>query len=433
MSGTRRPPSPRHPSPRHPLRPCSRLRALAALLGALALPQAATANEDWALSADATLYGYANTLQPAHDSVQNPDNRIARLARDSLTFEGRFNLKAERGPLRLTARPIVHWQHDNQQGSGSQSYLSQWQLRWRAGTDITAAIGRETLSWGPAQFRSPSNPYYFDNGRSNPIRELSGVDVARLIWAPDVTRSVYLARIASSGHDAARPDPWADSWLLKADLRSDDLAAGLALAGRPQAGHFIGAHLQHTVSDEWLLYGEFGSSTLTRSLRPAGDAALPVDIADESPRHSSWLLGASYTLENGHSLTAEYLRYGHGYDGDARRSHFRRAAAATSRLPAAEAAQTLGAGLGAAPPLLGRDYLHLIWQNSPLSDDGYWRLMLSHSLADGSAQGSLFAERPLSRHVTAFVLGTVPVGGRGTEFGDLFDYSLTLGARIALP
>lgn len=406
---------------------------LATLLGTLAaLPRAAPASDGWTLSADANLYGYAATLQPAHDSVLNPDDRIAELARDSFTLEGRFNLKAERGPLRLTARPIVHWQHDSH-GSGGQAYLSQWQLRWRAGSATSAVLGRETLSWGPAQFRSPSNPYYFDNGRSNPIRELSGVDVARLIWAPDVTRSVYLARIASSGHEVARPDPWADSWLLKADLRSDDLAAGLALASRPQAGHFVGAHVQRTLGDEWLLYGEFGSSTLTRSLRPARDPAQPADVADESPRHASWLLGASYTLESGHSLTAEYLRYGHGYDGDARRSLFRRADAAAARLPAAEARRTLGLGLGATPPLLGRDYLHLIWQNSPFSDAGYWRLMLTHSLADGSAQASLFAERPLDRRVTAFVLGTLPLGGRASEFGDLLDYTFTLGARIALP
>jgi hypothetical protein len=50
------------------------------------------------------------------------------------------------------AAPLQHDSDDNQQ-------LGQGFVRYRQGEAVFTA-GRELLSWGPANFRSPSNPFY---------------------------------------------------------------------------------------------------------------------------------------------------------------------------------------------------------------------------------------------------------------------------------
>ena len=65
------------------------------------------------------------------------------------------------------------------------------------------AVGRDVLNWGPAQFRLAVKPVLFDNGRSDPMRELSGMDSAKSgYWTPDRQSTLTLAYVANSGHDA---------------------------------------------------------------------------------------------------------------------------------------------------------------------------------------------------------------------------------------
>jgi hypothetical protein len=81
----------------------------------------------------------------------------------------------------------------------SDASLSQWQLRAGLTETVALSLGREVMNWGPAQFRSPSSPFYFDNGRANPSRELSGVDAAKLAWTPDASTFLSLAWVEDSG------------------------------------------------------------------------------------------------------------------------------------------------------------------------------------------------------------------------------------------
>lgn len=371
------------------------------------------------------LYGYANSTSLRGDSVLDPGNRIARLPQDSATAEARFNLKAESESLRLTMRPILLAQ-DNRNAFGSQrqneAYLSQWQVRLRASEAWSVAAGREVLNWGPAQFRSPSSPFYFDNERSNPMRELSGVDALKVSWTPDMENTLTLARITGSGHVAQ--DAWRNSWLLKADRRCGDWAGGLALAHTPGQDAFLGAHGQFTASDALLVYGEASSSTRAGALQSPADAALPFGIAAKSPRRTDVLAGAAWTFDNGQSLNAEYLHSGHGYRAAEEGAYFARASA--SPLWAGQA-------MGYAPPLLGRDYLHLVWQSNLMESGGYWRAMATHSFTDHGNELSGYGEVALTGHVTAFALAILPIGSARQEFSSLFRRSVTAGVKIALP
>ncbi len=385
-------------------------------------------SQEWQAGWDGTLYGYASAMRQQPDSVLNPDNQIAHMADRSATAELRLNLKAENDVLRFTARPILlarasHVPHDGSE-TENDAYLSQWQVRLRAAEAWNIALGRDVLNWGPAQFRSPSSPYYFDNGRSDPMRELSGMDSAKVSWTPDRQSTLTLAYVAASGHDAPDDDPWHDSWLVKLDRRGDDWAYGLIAADAPDRPAFYGAFGQFTLSDAIMLYGEVGSSSLTPELQSPSDPSQPFAATKNSPRKTTALIGASYTFENGTSLAAEVLHDGHGYTSSEEVAYFQRAA--TSQANA-------GLALSQQPRLLGRDYLHVVWQSNMMDDGGFWRLMYTHGFTDGGDELAAYAETVLSRHVTAFLTAVLPHGDARQEFSSLYRNSITLGLKFALP
>lgn len=393
-----------------------------------AVPFCAAAEESlWRTSWDAALYGHAGHMALHGDSVLDPANQVARLPQRRDAAELRFNLKADNETVRLTARGIAAWRGErNAFGELSQreTYLSQWQARVRTGEAWSVAAGRDVLNWGPAQFRSPSSPFYFDNGRSDPMRELTGMDMVQLSWAPDMENGASLARIVRAGDEAAQTTGWRDSWLLRFDQRGDEWAYGLAVAHAPHLPAFFGAHGQWTLGDTTLLYGEYAYAAVRDALVSPADAALPFAVQPISPRRSTMLFGIAYTLEDGRTLNAEYLHDGHGYTASQAEAFFARAASSP---------MLAGQALGLMPRLLGRDYLHLVWQSNPMESDGYWRLMVTRNLTDGSGSLGGYAEYLLDAQLSAFVLGIQNTGGARGEAAALYTRSLTLGLKLALP
>lgn len=379
---------------------------------------------DWRSSHDATLYTYASRMTLRDDSVLNPYNQIARLPQASEVAELRFGFKAENETVRFTARGIGSTREMRNafgQRSHTEGYLSLWQVRVRAAEGWNVAAGRDVLNWGAGQFRSPSSPFYFDNGRTDPMRELVGMDVAKLSWTPDMQSSTTLARVVRSGYGAAQPDAWRNSWLAKFDTRGDEIAWGAVAAKAPHLGAFYGAHGQYTVSDELMLYGEFGSSVLPVALGSPADTAQPYQIQSPSPRRNATLVGSSYTFESGQSLAFEYLHDGHGYTREEERAYFQRATT------------QFGLPLGLMPRLLGRDYFHAVWQANMMSELGYWRLMYTRNLTDNGNEFAAYGETTVNPHLSIYGLIVLPVGNARQESSVLFTRSVTAGVKIALP
>lgn len=376
---------------------------------------AAAAESEWSSSWGGTLYGYSMSLRG--DSVLNPGNQIAHLPQQSEAAELRLNFKAENDTVRFTMRPIAL-----SRAAKHESYVSQWQLRVRAVEGWNVAAGREVMNWGAAQFRSPSSPFYFDNGRRDPMRELVGMDNVKLTWTPDMQRSATLARIVRAGYGAAQPDVWRDSWLAKLDQRGDEWAYGVVAVKAPFLPAFYGANAQFTWSDTLLLYGELGSSAQPSTLVSPADVAQPFSLQAISPRRTTALAGAAYTFENGQSVNAEYMHEGRGYTAAEAQACFARAAA--SPLWA-------GMALGYAPRLLGRDYLHWVWQSNLMESDAYWRAMFTHNITDGSNELGAYGEKTLNPHLSVFA--TLVLNGGNARQSALFTRSITAGLKIALP
>jgi hypothetical protein len=388
------------------------------------VPTALAEESEWKTSWDGTLYGYAGSMGLGADSVLNPGNQVARLPQRSDVAELRLNFKADNETVRLTARGIASAREmRNVFGAQqrSESYFSQWQMRVRAAESWNIAAGREVINWGAAQFRSPSSPFYFDNGRSDPMRELAGMDALKVSWTPDMQSSANLARIVRSGYGAVQPDVWRDSWLAKLDQRGNEWAYGVVAVKAPQLPAFYGAHGQFTLNDTLLLYGEAGSSVQTSALQSPTDTVQPFTVQAVSPRRSTVLAGSTYTFEDGHSLAAEYLHEGHGYTSSQERAYFQRAATSP------------GMALGMAPRLLGRDYLHLVWQSNPMESDYYWRMMFTRNLADTGNELGAYGEKTLNTRFSSFATIVWNSGSARQEFSSLFRRSVIIGLKVALP
>jgi hypothetical protein len=265
------------------------------------------------------------------------------------------------------------------------------------------------------------------------MAELSGMDTMRLAWSPDVSTTMYMARIFDSGYGHSEPDPWSNSWLIKADWRGAESTVGMALAKQEQESLFVGTHAQVTVSDAWLLYSEAGSYTLANVLLSPENANQPFLVKAESPRRTDVLAGASYTFENGHTLYAEYLRYDHGYNAAENSAYFARATSAASVFPTSNSIPVLATALSTASPLLGRDYLYLVWQSNLMESAGFTRMMFTHNMTDRSNELSGYSEYTVNTHLSAFGQATINYGGAQHEFARLFEQMFTIGVKVALP
>jgi hypothetical protein len=342
------------------------------LLLALALPAAAA--DGFQLSGSAELRGSGTAV-----------DRVADLPTPQWTAEARSELRLKREAVEAVLRPILFEQHNPERFADvDQAYLSQAYARIRLGGGLTFTGGRELLTWGPANFRSPSNPLYFDAARTDPLREVPGVDLARVTW----TRGPVTA-MAARELDAGRLDrdgtPRPVS-LAKLDLRARDSLASVIVANQVWGAPFFGGFAQPSLGEAWLVYAEIGSG---RSAR-------------DPSRKTTSLLGATYTLVSGQTLGLEWLRDGHGQ-------------AQPAPLP------------GGAPG--GRDHTALLWQSNLQESGRYWRLQWTANLRDHGSQLLAYGEKSLSPRITAFASWTRNLGGAASEYGGAFRAALTLGVK----
>ncbi len=412
---------------------------LLAAVAALAAPYAAAQEAGgFKISGSAEIWGYATGLQRAGNSPLNPDNRVADLPGVQWTGESRVNLRLRADSVEIVLRPRLLKQRANGvsgEPDAGEAYLSQGFARVRLNDALTLTAGRELLTWGPANFRSPSNPLYFDAGRSNPLREVSGVDLLRLTYTRGPV-SLMLAREQTAGHlnSAITPE---HTTLAKIDVRGDDTLVSAVLATPVYGAPFAGGFAQATLGDAWMVYGEIGSGRRAQALSMnSAPFGAPFSVRTPSARQTTALMGASYTRQNGQTVSLEWLRDGHGYSRQEEADYFARAALTASQYLAAPNSpfaplqlSGLAQGLGQAPALLGRGYASLLWQSNPQESELYWRLMWTANVQDRSSQASLYAEKNLSPRFNAFVALTRNLGGVETDYGSLIRTSLTLGIK----
>lgn len=382
----------------------------------------------YSASLETWVYGSATRLSDG--SLLNPGNRLARIPVSQTLLDARLNLRAEAGPFDVLLTPRLLAQSEM---AGSQTdAAAASSVNRTVGTvqatqafarlkleGATVIAGRELLTWGPATFRSPSNPFYFDAGKTNPLAALSGIDLVRSTYALGSARItgayVFETSQLSPSQDKAR------TALLKVDQQGADYLLSLIAAKRPGTPHFIGGFAQFAPSDAWLVYGEFGGSN------DAATAAVPVP--QKSGR--TQLAGASYTLDNGQVLASEWLHNAGGFTPAQQDQYFAQALAGNALLGTSpqRGYGLIGQTLGQAPRLMGKDYLWLSWQSNPQESALFWRTEWSQNRSDRSAQAMVYVEKNFAPKLSGFMVASRTVGGVQTDYGQLVRSRVTVGLK----
>lgn len=388
------------------------------------------------------------TSQNPASSDQNPDNRFLQLPDNSLTLDLRPDFTVNTEKLFLQFKPrfhLIHTHWDVEKPATEEEWVNSWLIsemsaRFLVRENLFFILGRENLQWGPSFLLSPSNPFFWDNGRKNPKIEVAGMDFARVVWLPLPSWTLSLMANVGKGEQEFPLSPFRNTYALKLDYSGIESYAGCILShqegNHPRIGGFAGL----TVSDALLLYGEGSLSQGSNAFYPATDSSLSMGTMEMTEDDSKnlggiILLGTSYTMEAGPTLTAEYVYNNSGYDHGEAEDYYRIRHIAGKNLFASGASgglarQTLGRTANPGLQLLRRNYLMAQYVHNDIWDLLNVTLRWTGNIDDDSTQFTSIFEYFWGDHLQLFSVATVNRGSDDTEFGSFLEYQWVAGFEI---
>lgn len=351
-----------------------------------------------------------------------------------------FSLNFRR--LELGLKPRLTWMRSETdrelgvQGSYSRSghagYINEAYLRFRISDTLTAIAARENLQWGPAALLSASNPFNPNNGKSNPNVEQPGMEYVRLVAVPSGAWTVSLIANTGAGRlgkdDGFTPtvgtgalgvaaalngllsnfldtvtgtEPIANefhkTYAAKLDYTGDGRYLSVLASHRERGDNRLGVFGGWNASEALLLYAE-------------GSVARRRNSLVEQRRDYRALVGGSYTLAGGQTITFEYFR-----------NH-----ASCKITPIVLCAGT--ALTQPRLPLLRSRYLLLQYVDTRVWGKANLVARMIRNADDHSSQASVNLEYELGEHWQLYLVPTLSRGSAGSEFGTLPKRSLFFGA-----
>lgn len=350
------------------------------------------------------VFGFALRQEPA-DTLVNWVN-VLGIPRSQAELDVRadFNLKWRK--LELDFKPRALWTRTRTVYADllqfdvhrDRAYVNEASVRYRLNDRLIASYGRENLQWGPSALLSPSNPFNASNGRNNPNLELPGLDYARAVYVANSAFTISL--IANTGRGRLDPvNHYRKASAAKFDHTGDGYFYSLVVSHAQGEGNRIGGFAGWDVTEAFSLHAE-GSA----GQRPEGLAS--------DKRDRELLVGASYTLEQGATLSAEYFHRDDGCTG----------------LPVQACLVLRGALVDPVRPLLRRRYVMLQYLETKIAGKLNLALRLARNLDDQSSQFLVNFEYELGDHWQLYAIPTLYYGRRDSEFGSLLHKSLFVGA-----
>ncbi|MGA1792273.1 MAG: hypothetical protein ACMUIM_12360 [bacterium] len=385
------------------------------------------------------------TWQDISESSQNPDNNFLRLPSYIGRLEFRPDVAFNHKDITFTMKPRLEverqvWKEgsrEDDEESDYNAFINEWLLRLSLDDRFFISYGRENLQWGPAYLFSPSNPFFRDNGRSNPKKEVPGMDFVRAVWLPAVDWTISFIANVDEGRQDFGLYGFKKTYALKIDYSGQDGCSGLILSGTERSDRRLGVFTRRTVSDALLLYGEGvligGSDALypRESINPFG---LSMETKDKeyTDLDQVVLLGGQYTLEMGPTFSVEYIYNGLGYGDELADDYYRLRDLAANAYSTGGPLRDLGAmtlAKTADPKLrfLRRHYLMLQYNQNDIRDILSLTLRWTQNLEDGSGQFVSIFELFIGDHTQIFSVGSFNIGSSDEEFGSPLDHQLMLG------
>jgi hypothetical protein len=386
------------------------------------------------------------TYQDISDSTQNPNNDFLKIPRYLADLDLRPDASLNFRRLDLSLKPRMNlqwtaWEDGTQKGEEDWEddwFINEWLCRLRVTDTLFASYGRENLQWGPSYLFSPSNPFFSDNGRTNPKKEVPGMDFARLVWLPNMEWTISLIMNTNKGRQEFDAWDFQKTYALKLDRMGPSGHAGLILAHQEEESDKIGVFGGWTASDALLLYGDAGFSQGSRVLYPVEDHTIPFgdSMQAKDQESSTWkgsaVLGGAYTFLAGPTLTVEYLYNGVGYDDEQASRYFqlkhKASDAYTSplwRLSRMTLSQTIDPGLR----FLRQNYAMLQYRQNDILDKINLSFSWIQNLDDDSGRLIGNMDCYIGDHIQVFTIGSVNAGDKDTEFRTILDSFIMIGLK----
>jgi len=366
--------------------------------------------------------------QPA-DTVLNPNNSTTNASRYLLQCDLRpdFGLRLGLHEFVIKPRGSGSWrQWENGVDAGESMsttdwYVNEWLARIAVRDDLLLSFGRENLQWGPSYLFSPSNPFNQDNGRDNTEIEQPGLDYARLVWLPAYEWT--LSAIVNTGKGRFEPvTEFEPVYALKLDYNGDRRYLTGIVSKREEDDPRFGYYGGISLSRAWLLYSEGSASTYD---------------------HGKFLLGSSYTLAMGPTLSVEFFHNRNGCRSDE----------AFHCFPPFDELEISGKFVRdnylllqqfvdedtmerlnrvRSEPFLRKNYVFFQYLDTDILDRFDVTLRWTLNLDDQSSRAVGIITMDVGDHVELFTVLTVNDGGDGSEFGSLLESSVMAGMSITL-
>jgi hypothetical protein len=347
-------------------------------------------------------------LQDPVNSTLNPNNVLAiPRYQTALDFRPDFSLNFRQLELGIKPRFEASWsqvQNGVEGGtdlSTATAYINEWIARYRVTNQLLVSYGRENLQWGPSQLLSPSNPFNQNNGKNNPAIEQPGLDYARAVVIPNSSfTGSFIAntgegRLNASGEETG---PFHRAYAGKFDYTGERTYFSLIVSKRETTPWRIGYFGGWNISDALLAYSE-------------GSAALSHDTTLPHPDYDV-LVGATYTLLTGATVTAEYFHHNAGCTQD----------------DFAHCVSPLN--LDPTNPYPRRDYALLQYVDTKLVRNVSLTVRLIQDLNDHSTEFVSDLEYEMGQNWLLYFVPSVTVGSKSTEFGSLVRYSIFAGVSF---
>lgn len=333
------------------------------------------------------LLSYSLIQEPA-DTLQNPGNTVFQISQNRVVGELRPDFSLMYKNIDLSAKPRIRYQWQRLEVAGfteieetGDLFVNEWLARILVGDRLFLSYGRENLQWGPGWLSSPSNPFFYANGRLNPKLEVPGKDFARIVYLPDMAWTVSLISNLDNGGTATHhKEGFEKIHALKVDYTAEAAYGGAILSHRESKGASAGAFGGWTASNAMLLYGDVNFST---------------NNSRAYLQKTALLAGVSYTLESGPTLALEYVYQKND------------------------------------PDFLNHNTVMLQYYQNEIINRIDLLCRVTANIDDGSKQFVVNADYMAGDHIQLFLNTIINSSSKNGEFGNFLDYQVMAGLEYS--